>query len=348
MTNTIENITLENTINTQETVAPLMVLQGFEMEIGEEDSSNNISVSKCQQILRRENFRHCFATNDGSQNVKAEIVFVPLIMTENAIKEYIKPVQQVFENEGARIRFNCGGHVHVGLKPVINMTVQECNRIQIEHWRNKTSPSLCSINGSYVSPLITLGEEMPFTLIKDAIKTYGMNQNYISTMLPESRRQHRWAYPIDGLMGNSFDNARSISALSNLGFTKQMAVNVLPYSTKGTIEFRQGASTLNQIKLARWCEFLRHLFNSSSSHRIDWNSSNNPTIETIETSTPYSHGSNGSFINKVYDMCRNGNNGFGATIEEIMNATNCGDQNVRSRISEFRRVYGQGAIVTHT
>ncbi len=47
-------------------------------------------------------------------------------------------------------------------------------------------------------------------------------------------------------------------------------------------------------------------------------------------------------------MCRNNNNGFGATIEEIMNVTGAGDQNIRSRISELRRTYGQGAIITHT
>ena len=69
---------------------------------------------------------------------------------------------------------------------------------------------------------------------------------------------------------------------------------------------------------------------------------------TIEVETPQQHNNGRSFVARVYDMCRNHNNGQGATIEEIMNVTGATDQNIRSRVSELRRAYGQGAIITHT
>jgi hypothetical protein len=108
---------------------------------------------------------------------------------------------------------------------------------------------------------------------------------------------------------------------------------------------------LSALKLSNWCQVLEHLFQSSHAFRINYNASNNSEnveTRTVEVETPLQHGNGRSFVARVYDMCRNNNNGFGATIEEIMNVTGAGDQNIRSRISELRRTYGQGAIITHT
>ena len=85
--------------------------------------------------------------------------------------------------------------------------------------------------------------------------------------------------------------------------------------------------------------------------RCDWTTLVVPVeteTRTIEVETPQQHNNGRSFVARVYDMCRNHNNGQGATIEEIMNVTGATDQNIRSRVSELRRVYGQGAIITHT
>ena len=352
-------MTLQNTINlinsldstTALTPPPLTLPQGYEMELGS-FPSNRIGVEKIRRALRQHNIRYCKVVTDGSNNVDVEIPFPPLLLDEECCETYIKPVQDIAENEGGRIRENCGGHIHVGLKPVINMSASEFNRKQIEHWTNNTSPSLSDINAPYIAPSITLGNQIPFTLIKDVIATYSKNQTYISSMLPTSRRFHRWAYPIanyDGMSG--FNNSNTISNLIDIGLTKQKAINLLPYSSYGTMEFRQGASTLNPIKLARWAEFILHLFRQSSAFRINWNNSNisnSNDIQYIDATTPESIGRNGSFINEMYDMCRNQNNGNGATIETLMGRFGRGAQNIRSRISEFRRELGHSAIVTHT
>ena len=342
--------TLQNT--TSMTPPPLTLPQGFEMELGS-FARNRIGVDKIRRALRHNNIHYCKVVTDGSSNVDVEVICPPLLLDEECCETYIKPVQDIVESEGARIRDNCGGHIHVGLKPVIDMNAQEFNRIQIEHWSNNTTPSLSDMNASYIAPSITLGNEIPFTLIKDVILTYAKNQTYISSMLPESRRFHRWAYPIHDYaeptnIGTNFSNCRTIANLISNGLTKQKAINLLPYSSFGTMEFRQGASTLNSVKLAKWAEFILHLFRQSSAFRINWNTGGENVVQYVDTTTPQSIGRNGSFINVMYDMLRNQNNGNGATIEELMNRFGRGAQNIRSRVSEFRRKLGHGAIVTHT
>ena len=326
-------------------------IKGFEMEL------NGVSVTAMQRALRQANLRYVFVERDPSENVDCEVVFPPLrIDTVEECKKHVKPVMDLAESIGARIVTNCGGHVHVGLMPLLNdeNSCAPCdryqsdavfNQIQVDHWQRNTSPSLSSMQGAYLSPRVHAPNTLlPFELIKCVIKTYGYNQQYISSMLPKSRRNHTWAAPIgDKVNTTNFDHARSIDDLKRVGFTKRSAINVA--TDYDTIEFRQGASTLNHIKLANWCQVLEHLFQSSSAFRVNLNAS---TSRTITVNTPMTYGRHGSFINLMYNVCRNENNGYGATIQELMNRFNRGAQNIRSRISEFRRELGHGAIVTHT
>ena len=351
MTQTLQNNTALTPILQEQTN---WLFMGYEMEIGS-FPSNRMDCDKMRRILIDNNIRYCYVASDGSSNVDCEIIFLPMIMTLEEINKYIAPVQRLVEDNGGIIRNNCGGHIHVGLKPVLgnDLTIAQINEMQIAHWINKTNPELSGINGSYIASSIPMGETLPFELIKDVILTYAKNQSYISSMLPESRRLHRWAYPIAGfdnsiLESESFTSARNIASFQERDLGKQRAINVNPFSRFGTLEFRQNASTCSPEKLARWTQFLNHLFRQSSAFRIDWNSQSNTTTRTIETATPESIGRNGSFINVMYDMCRNQNHGNGATIEELMGRFGRGAQNIRSRISEFRRELGHGAIVTHT
>jgi len=349
MTQTLQNTTSLTPI-TQTT--NFRLIKGYEMEI------NNAYIDQTQRALRNAGIRYVLVTGDVSENVDCEVIFPPLrIDTIEQANKYIKPVQDVVESLGGRIRQNCGGHVHVGMKPLIDMTDDEFNEEQIRHWNLNTNPTLSSMNANYISPNVTLGALLPFELIKSAIMVYGYNQDYISSMLPESRRNHRWARPINDItdtnttMGRIFSNATNVQDLINASLIKGKAVNCEPYNSYQTIEFRQGASTLSALKLSKWCQVLEHLFQSSHAFRINYNTSNNSEnveTRTVEVETPLQHGNGRSFVARVYDMCRNHNNGEGATIEEIMNVTNAGDQNIRSRISELRRAYGQGAIITHT
>ena len=105
---------------------------------------------------------------------------------------------------------------------------------------------------------------------------------------------------------------------------------------------------MSSQKLLNWVKTIKHIYNNSSNN-CNWSTYVvSESTRTIVSTTPTQHNNGRSFVARVYDMCRNHNNGQGATIEEIMNVTNAGDQNIRSRISELRRTYGQGAIVTHT
>ena len=110
----------------------------------------------------------------------------------------------------------------------IDILFHKFNQIQVNHWQRYTSPSLSSMQGSYLSPRVHAPNTLlPFELIKCVIKTYGYNQQYISSMLPKSRINHTWAAPIgDKVNTTNFDHARSIDDLKRVGLTKRSAINV--------------------------------------------------------------------------------------------------------------------------
>ena len=328
------------------------LIMGYEMEVGSRRTGPSISVDSIRRALIDANINWVYVTHDYG-TVDAEIVFLPLILDEASIEEYVKPVQDVVERAGGYIRIRCGGHIHVGCKTPKNITSHEFNAKQVQHWKNVVYSDLSGIRGgNYIAPNIELSDLMPFELIKDVIYSYAKNQDYINSTLPESRRldnDDSWHRPIHRILDNeNFHSARNIGSWSDRILGKRNAINVSTYGSKGTIEFRQGASTLSSQKLLNWVKTIKHIY-TNSSNNCNWSTYVIPeSTRTIETTTPTQHNNGRSFVARVYDMCRNHNNGQGATIEEIMNVTNAGGQNIRSRISELRRTYGQGAIVTHT
>lgn len=327
------------------------LIMGYEMELGSRRSGPRISVDSIRRALIDANINWVYVVPDAG-NVDAEVIFPPLILDEISIEEYVKPVQDVSERAGGYIRIRCGGHIHVGCKTPKNITSHEFNAKQVQHWKNTVYEDLSGKRGGYISSNIELSDLMPFEFIKDVIYCYAKNQDYINSILPESRRSDdydSWHRPIHRILNSeNFHSARNISSWSDEILGKRNAINVSPYTTKQTIEFRQGASTLSPQKLLNWVKTIKHIY-TNASNNCDWSTYVIPeTTRTIETTTPTQHNNGRSFVARVYDMCRNHNNGQGATIEEIMNVTNAGDQNIRSRISELRRTYGQGAIVTHT
>jgi len=350
MTQTLQNTTSLTPITNQVDCSKLIM--GYEMEVGSRRSGPSISVDSIRRALIDANINWVYVTHDYG-TVDAEIVFLPLILDEASIEEYVKPVQDVVERAGGYIRIRCGGHIHVGCRTPKNITSHEFNAKQVQHWKNVVYSDLSGIRGgNYIAPNIELSDLMPFELIKDVVYSYAKNQDYINSTLPESRRldnDDSWHRPIHRILDNeNFHSARNIGSWSDRILGKRNAINVSTYGSKGTIEFRQGASTLSSQKLLNWVKTIKHIYNNSSNN-CNWTTYVIPeTTRTIETTTPTQHNNGRSFVARVYDMCRNHNNGQGATIEEIMNVTNAGDQNIRSRISELRRTYGQGAIVTHT
>lgn len=342
---------LQNTINNDN----LNLIMGYEMEVGSRrnNTTQPISVSRVQRALIDANINWVYVTEDYG-TVDAEVVFLPLVINEDSTEKYIKPVQEVVESIGGYIRIRCGGHVHVGTRPT-SLTPEDFNTRQVEYWKRTVHNDLSGKRGSFICPTIKITDEklLPFELIKDVIYSYAKYQDYINSILPESRRldtADSWHRPIHRIIeSNTFHSSRTIGSFSSSELGKRNAINTEPYTTKETIEFRQGASTLNPQNILMWCKFIKHLYMQSGLLRCNWSTYVIPqATRTIDATTPYQHGNGRSFVSRVYDMCRNSNNGQGATIEEIMNATGAGDQNIRSRISEFRRTYGQGAIVTHT
>ena len=342
---------LQNTINNDN----LNLIMGYEMEVGSR-RNRRISVNMVRRALIDANINWVYVVPDAG-TVDAEVVFLPLVINENSVERYIKPVQEVVESIGGYIRVRCGGHVHVGTRPT-SLTPEDFNTRQVEYWKRTTHDDLSGKRGSFICPTIKMtgreGEKLlPFELIKDVIYSYAKYQDYINSILPESRRldtYDSWHRPIHRILeSQNFHSARTIGSFSSSELGKRNAINTEPFGSKETIEFRQGASTLNPQNILMWCKFIKHLYMQSALFRCNWSTYVIPqSTRTIDATTPYQHGNGRSFVSRVYDMCRNSNNGQGATIEEIMNATGAGDQNIRSRISEFRRTYGQGAIITHT
>ena len=354
MTNTLQNTTaLTPQALARETSLSYdlnKMIVGYECEVGSQ-RGNYISPSIIRDKLLEQGLNYVIVTTDGSANVDAEIIFPPLIINEISIETYIKPVLNVLERCNCVIRKNCGGHIHVGTRLALN-SPSEFNNNQIAHFKNHLSSDLSSFNsGAYISPNNQLTKMLPFEMIKDVIRSYAINQNYISSTLPESRRFHAWSYPINSILNsNSFINATRVEQFTESDLGKQRAINTKPFTSKFTIEFRQGASTLSGLKLLNWVKFIKWIY-VQSMQRCDWTTLVVPVqteTRTIEVETPQQHNNGRSFVARVYDMCRNHNNGQGATIEEIMNVTGATDQNIRSRVSELRRAYGQGAIITHT
>ena len=345
----------QNTLNTvltpiHEVPLNMSLIMGYEMEVGSR-STRRINVDIIRTALINANINWVYVVHDYG-TVDAEIVFLPLIIDDISVDAFIKPVH-VVESVGGYIRIRCGGHVHVGCRTPKNLTAYEFNKKQIEFWKNTVYADLSGKRGGFISPDIELSTLFPFELLKDVIYSYAKYQPYINSTLPESRRldnSDSWHRPIHRILeSESFHSARSIGSFRSEELGKRNAINVDPFGTKETIEFRQGASTLSPKKLLMWTKFIKHLYVQSAIYRCDWSTYEIPTsTRTIEATTPYQHGNGRSFIARVYDMCRNNNDGHGSTIEEIMQETGAGDQNIRSRVSEFRRTYGPNAVITHT
>ena len=292
MTNTLQNTTaLTPQALARETSLSYdlnKTIVGYECEVGSQ-RGNYISPSIIRDKLLEQGLNYVIVTTDGSANVDAEIIFPPLIINEISIETYIKPVLNVLERCNCVIRKNCGGHIHVGTRLALN-SPSEFNNNQIAHFKNNLSSDLSSFNsGAYISPNNQLTKMLPFEMIKDVIRSYAINQNYISSTLPESRRFHAWSYPINSILNsNSFINATRVEQFTESDLGKQRAINTKPFTSKFTIEFRQGASTLSGLKLLNWVKFIKWIY-VQSMQRCDWTTLVVPVqteTRTIEVETP--------------------------------------------------------------
>ena len=121
---------------------------------------------------------------------------------------------------------------------------------------------------------------------------------------------------------------------------KYTSVNLVPYARLGTIEFRQHQGTTDADKIIKWCELLNNFILHSAENRLEQGTAT--TTEATPETLPVRRGSR---IAVQYDLMRTEQ---GATITEIMDATGCGENRVRSAVTEIRQRIGQSAVVTHT
>ena len=296
---------------------------GIELEI------SGLSQQETRSGLLNRNIKGFKVVNDDSHGVTAEIVSCPMAYGMDAM-EQINKVSNALQDMGATIMSNCGFHVHISNAPLMNgVDANDWTRKSIEHFEN---------TGNYYSE--NLSDPMDAVLIKDVMYRYTKMQNGyngINSMLPRSRRDMTMARV---LVLESIEAANTIRELQNATHGKFSTINLQPWTTHGTIEFRQAAGTIEADKILHWIRFLLNLIDHSENYRIDQSAS-----REIHHETPTQPFRRGARVGVQYTMMRAVD---GATTRQIMNATGCSEQRVRAAVSEIRTRVGEAAVVTHT
>ena len=95
--------------------------------------------------------------------------------------------------------------------------------------------------------------------IANVVGSYGLHQDYISSAMPASRRNSRWAKPLKSLaetfLRGDFSSVNSVRRVLNAD--RYHAINLESLPRHGTIEFRQHGGTTKAIKIIRWVELTR-------------------------------------------------------------------------------------------
>jgi hypothetical protein len=267
--------------------------------------------------------------DDATPTVTAEIVLPPLAPSRKS-RTYLQTVCSALANAGAQVNMNCGLHVHLSNAPIADrgvISMTELTDLSINAVEN---------TGRYLQG-DHLGEPFDVTIVRDVIERYTIAQNIINSFLPPSRRSNRYAQTLERRIA-LIQAASTISELQSATFGKFSCVNVATWS-RGTVEFRQAAGTIEFEKIQSWVDFLLNLFDWTVENRIEQGAR-----QVIEE-TPDQPFRAGSRLGVIWGACRSVE---GATVTDLMNRTGTTAQNIRSRISEFRARFGDAAIVTHT
>ena len=183
-------------------------------------------------------------------------------------------------------------------------------------------------------------------LVRDIVLRYFLNTTAINKIVTPSRRDNRYTWPLTkyGRLSveqiNACNDVQELNQLVSSIEHKYTSVNLVPYARLGTIEFRQHQGTTDADKIIKWCELLNNFILHSAENRLEQGTAT--TTEATPEALPVRRGSR---IAVQYDLMRTEQ---GATITEIMDATGCGENRVRSAVTEIRQRIGQSAVVTHT
>lgn len=88
--------------------------------------------------------------------------------------------------------------------------------------------------------------------IKNVYRLYSKYENVINLMMPESRRNKRWAKKIGQFEMARVEQATDTRELGNAVWDRYYTVNFQSYVKYGTIEFRQHGGSLDFEKISNW------------------------------------------------------------------------------------------------
>ena len=298
--------------------------------IGLELEFSNLSPNTAARGFAEHGIKGFKFVTDASHGVTGECISVPMAYGSEAINQ-IQKACDALEEMGARIIVNCGYHVHVSNAPLqAGIDPDEWTAKSINHFES---------TGRYYNG--DLCEPMDAVLVKDIMWRYTRMQsthNGINSMLPASRRNMNMA---QALLLPRIEAANTIEELRRATHGKFSTINLQPWTTHGTIEFRQAAGTLDAVKATQWVRFILNLIDHSQTNRIT-----NTGTRTIEHTTPDQPFRNGARVGVQYDMMRSVQGG--ATTRDIMDATGCSESRVRAAVSEIRARIGDENVTTHT
>jgi len=299
--------------------------------------------------LQAAGFTWAKAMYDGSPSPDAETIFAPMPVDENGIMECaqgdVARLIEFLESEGADCPASVTGlgmHTHIGNR-LIDMH-------PATYWQESKD---AMIGGRYFQPdADQVSDVMSVALLKDIVQRYADHQSEIDAVLSRSRRQHgaasRWCHSIrpvgfHGEYRDQFEAADSVSRMSrilgSLGESeKYSAINLLHWSGKNTIEFRQHQGTLSLDKINHWIGLLVSIIKHSDQTRMKY-----PTLETVQT--PIMPHRPASRLGITWGMCRRDG---GAHVQDIVAATGSTPERVRQVMSEWRATHGDQAVITHT
>tara|TARA_B100000683_G_C12456692_1_gene542369 strand:+ start:453 stop:1580 length:1128 start_codon:yes stop_codon:yes gene_type:complete len=307
-----------------------LLTQGIEIETA------GVSIAQIKTAFENASIKGASVVHDGTPSVDAEIILPPLCLFNmdgtpcQVAYEYLTSVCRVLNRLGCRINSNCGLHVHVGIYPL------EVD--QPSHQWTADSIAKKERTGRYYTGGLEL-EPINAVVWYDVLYRYSRQQQLINRILPPSRTNNRYCYPINL---NNFDNLHAnnatIESIKQLTRGKFSVINFETWS-RGTVEFRQHSGTIEAEKIIAWCKLIRTIVNWSITDRVE-----NGTGSTTET-TPENPFRAGSRVGVQYSLMRRL---AGATTREIMDATGCSEQRVRAAVSEIRNRIGHSAVVTNT
>ena len=326
----------------------------FELEVRNE-RQGGVDVHTMERGLRDRGITGYRVDRDGSGCT--EITPAPMAFGDKAIN-YINRLCDAVNDIGRIERGNhnklinkiCGLHVHMGAAFLADGVDPDQFTEESLQYMTDTGEYLGALRGRRDAQreqrARLFADPFDVELVRDIVLRYFLNTTAINKILTPSRRDNRYTWPLTKygrLSVEQINACRDVQELNQLVSSiehKYTSVNLVPYARLGTIEFRQHQGTTDADKIIKWCELLNNFILHSAENRLEQGTAT--TTEATPEALPVRRGSR---IAVQYDLMRTEQ---GATITEIMDATGCGENRVRSAVTEIRQRIGQSAVVTHT